>query len=129
MLESDLNETDRAGSKRLKRFAGPANSMAFSLRRLIPSYLLCFVPFLVFGTKGDIRLILWKIAVVGAGLLAFHFARKSMFPYIDLRSSYKKVVEADEKSDRLPFALLALAQSILVAVLAFAILLSIAGGI
>lgn len=72
---------------------------------------------------------LWKIAVVGAGLLVFHFARKSMFQYIDLRDVYQKAADAEDESDRIVFALLALAQSIVVAALAVATLFSMAGGI
>ena len=105
-----------------------AKRIAFSIRRLFPAYLLCFIPFLIFGAKGDLRLMLWKIAVVGAGLLILHFARKSMFPYIDLHAAYQKAADADDSS-RMAFAIIALAQSIVVAVMAAAILLSIAGGI
>ena len=108
--------------------AARAKRIIFSLRRLFPAYLLCFIPFLVFGEKGDIRLMLWKIAVVGAGLLILHFARKSMFPYIDLNAAYRKAAGADDSS-RMALAIIALAQSIVVAVMAAAILLSIAGGI
>jgi len=100
----------------------------YSVRRLFPSYILCFAPFLVFGTRDDIRLILWKIAVVGTGLLVFHFARKSMFPYIDLHRSFQQIIQTDEKN-RLPFALKALAETFLIALMAFAVIFSVAGGI
>lgn len=112
-----------------REVAARAKRIIFSLRRLFPAYLLCFIPFLIFGEKGDIRLMLWKIAVVGAGLLILHFARKSMFPYIDLNAAYQKAATADDDSSRVAFAIIALAQSIVVAVMAAAILLSIAGGI
>lgn len=97
--------------------------------RLFPSYLLCFVPFLFFGTWNDIKLILWKIAVVGTGLLIFHHVRKSMFPYIDLLRSFERVFEARDKSKRLPLALVALSQSLLIAAMAVSIIFAVAGGI
>ena len=114
---------------RTEKVRQAARRIRFSLRLLFPSYLLCFLPFFIFGSRPDIRLMLWKIAVVGAGLLVFHFARKSMFQYIDLRDVYQKAADAPDESDRLVFALLALAQSIVVAALAVAILFSMAGGI
>lgn len=113
----------------MEKIRQAAKRIAFSLRRLFPSYLLCFLPFFLFGSSLDIRLMLWKIAIVGAGLLVFHFVRKSMFPYIDLRVTYEKAVATDGKSDRLASALLALAQSLVIAALAVAILFSVAGGI
>ena len=116
------------GEVETKGVAHLAKRIIFSLRRLFPAYLLSFVPFLVFGEKGDFRLMLWKIAVVGAGLLILHFARKSMFPYIDLNAAYRKAADADDSS-RMALAIIALAQSIVVAVMAGAILLSVAGGI
>ncbi len=118
MLESGIEKVKQA-----------ARRIRFSLRRLFPSYLLCFLPFFIFGSRPDIRLMLWKIAVVGAGLLVFHFARKSMFQYIDLRDVYQRAADARDESDRIVFALLALAQSIVVAALAVAVLFSMAGGI
>ncbi|MEE8483055.1 MAG: hypothetical protein V3S46_00525, partial [Nitrospinota bacterium] len=90
---------------------------------------LCFVPFLVFAEKNDLRLILWKIAVVGTGLLVFHFARKSMFPYIDLRRSFNKAMETDDHVHRLAESIIALAQAILISAMAFAIIFAMAGGI
>jgi hypothetical protein len=113
----------------IEKLTNGAKRITFSIRRLFPSYLLCFLPFLVFGSQPDIRLMLWKIAVVGGGLLVFHFVRKSMFPYIDLRVSFEKAAGADEKNSRLAAALVALSQSIVIAALAVAILLSMAGGI
>jgi len=100
-----------------------------NLTRLFPSYLICFVPFLFFGTKQDIRLILWKIAVVGTGLLIFHYIRKSMFHYVDLQKAYEIIFEEKDETLRLHLVLLAIAKSILVSALAFSILFSIAGGI
>ncbi|GMT42519.1 MAG: hypothetical protein IEMM0002_0930 [bacterium] len=120
-----LKEKNENSISRLAKLTGKT---VYAARRLIPSYILCFAPFLFFGTKSDIRLILWKIAVVGTGLLVFHFARKSMFPYIDLDRSFNQINQADEKS-RLPLAIKAFAEAVLVASMAFAILFSVAGGI
>ena len=113
----------------IEKLKNKTKQIAFSIRRLFPSYLLCFLPFLLFGSQPDIRLMLWKIAIVGAGLLVFHFARKSMFPYIDLRDVYEKSADADENNSRLAAAIVALSQSIVLAALAVAIIFSMAGGI
>ncbi len=108
-----------------------SEKVRLGLVRLFPTYLLCFIPFLVFGTRNDIRLILWKTAVVGAGLVIFHFVRKSMFPYIDLQSSYQKVLEEAEngKPENLSKALIALSQTILISAMAVSIIFAVAGGI
>ncbi len=100
-----------------------------NLKRLFPSYLLCFVPFLFFGSRQDFRLILWKIAVVGAGLLVFHYVRKSMFPYIDLKKSYQSVIDAKDKADSVPLAIIVMAQSVLIASMALAVVFAVAGGL
>jgi hypothetical protein len=102
-------------------------SGAGSVFRLFPSYLICFIPFLFFGTANDLNLILWKIAVVGTGLLVFHYVRKSMFPYIDLRKSIEEVKAAPGES-KLPLAILTLSQSIIVAAMAVSVLCAVAGG-
>jgi len=99
------------------------------LKRLFPSYLICFVPFLIFGSRQDFRLILWKIAVVGTGLLVFHYVRKSMFPYIDLKKSYQSVIDAQDKTNTVPLAIIVMAQSVLIASLALAIVFAVAGGL
>ena len=98
-------------------------------KRLFPSYLLCFLPFLVFGTKNDLRLIFWKVAVVGAGLLAFHYTRKSMFPYIDLHKSLHTLRHADDSAKLLPLAVSLLAEALIIAALAFAIVIAVAEGL
>ncbi len=100
----------------------------FVAKRLFPSYLLCFLPFMLFGTRNDLRLMLWKVAVVGAGLLAFHFTRKSMFPYIDLDRSLQTLRQADDGAKLLPLAIALLAEALLMAALALAIIISIAEG-
>lgn len=98
-----------------------------SVLRLFPSYLICFIPFLFFGSANDLNLILWKIAVVGTGLLVFHYVRKSMFSYIDIRKSIEEVKNAPGES-KLPLAILALSQSIVVSAMAISILYAVAGG-
>jgi hypothetical protein len=116
-----INKKSHAGALAQKTLAG--------LKRLFPSYLLCFVPFLIFGSRHDFRLILWKIAVVGTGLLVFHYVRKSMFPYIDLKKSYQSVIDAQDKNNSVPLAIIVMAQSVLIASLALAVVFAVAGGL
>ncbi len=123
------NQNEHSDRNEKNPFTLGVKKMFYALKRLFPSYLLCFVPFLVFAEKNDLRLILWKIAVVGTGLLVFHFARKSMFPYIDLHRSFNKAMETDDHVHRLAESIIALAQAILISAMAFAIIFAMAGGI
>lgn len=41
------------------------------------------IPLLAFGTAENIKLLCWKITVVCAACIVYHFIRKQMFPYVD----------------------------------------------
>ncbi len=113
----------------------PFQRMARNLRRLFPAYLFIFVPFLLFGTRNDLRLMFWKVAVVGCGLLVFHFTRKSMFPYIDLSRSLSRLKNHPTPStagDGAIFSALGmavLAEAVIIGALAFAIIIAMAEGL
>ncbi len=106
---------------------------ARNLRRLFPAYLFIFVPFLLFGTRNDLRLMFWKVAVVGCGLLIFHFTRKSMFPYINLSRSLSHLRShpstAGGGASILACGMAVLAEALIIAALAFAIIIAMAEGL
>lgn len=112
--------------------ANPVRRMGRNLRRLFPAYLFSFVPFLIFGTRNDLRLMFWKIAVVGCGLLIFHFTRKSMFPYIDLHRSLTHLKSHPSTAGGgaiLAYGVAVLAEALIIAALAFAIIIAVAEGL
>lgn len=113
--------------------ASPIRRMSRNLRRLFPAYLFIFVPFLLFGTRNDLRLMFWKVAVVGCGLLVFHFTRKSMFPYIDLSRSLSHLKShpssAGDGASILASGVAVMAEALIIAALAFAIIIAMAEGL
>lgn len=125
MITEYIAKLNGASEKRAALFA----SAAKSIRRLFPAYLLCFLPFAIFGTKNDIRLMLWKVAVVGAGLLVFHFTRKAMFPYIDLNRSLHLIRQPGDGAHFMGNAAALLAEALIIAAMAFAIIIAMAEGL
>lgn len=120
-------KTKKGGARQLS--IRTINGIRQNLKRLFPAYLLCFIPFVIFGTRNDIRLMLWKIAVVGAGLLVFHFTRKAMFPYIDLNRSLH-LIRLPGDGEKISGASAALiAEALVIAALAFAIITAMAEGL
>lgn len=127
-----LNEKLIGIAKRVAN-ASPIRRTARNLKRLFPTYLFIFVPFLLFGTRNDLRLMFWKVAVVGCGLLVFHFTRKSMFPYIDLSRSLSHLKShpstAGGGATILALGVAVLAEALIIAALAFAIIIAMAEGL
>lgn len=57
------------------------------------------IPLWFFGTPENIKLLAWKICVVCAACIVFHFVRKQMFPYVDPGYLVDKIREEGEHHD------------------------------
>lgn len=88
------------------------------------------IPLYFFGTGENLKLLAWKICVVCAGCIVFHFIRKQMFPYVDPGYLVDKIREEGENPDDQFLRVFALiAECLLLGLMFHAIIGGVAAGL